>query len=424
MIEPMIVCPKCSAKIALTESLAAPLIEATRRQYENKLSQKDKEIEQREEQVRGKERRIAEDKRKLDQQIEDRVAEQIKSERVRIATEEAKKAKRATAIEIEEKERQIIELQGVAEERAHKLERAQKDQAELIRKKRQLDDATRELDLTVEKRVQEALTAVRTQAKFEAEEELKLKISERDQTIASMQGKIEELKQKAEQGSQQMQGEVQELEVENLLRANFPHDSIEPVPKGQFGGDTLQRVFSPSGVMGGLILWECKRTKKWSTAWLAKLRDDQRAAKAEISVIVSHSLPPGVRTLDVIDGVWIVHPSVVVPVATMLRHTLLEVSAARIINQGQQTKAEVVYQYLTGPHFRQRVEAIVEAFSSMQSDLDKEKRAMMKQWAKRAEQIEQVMEATVGMYGDLQGIAGKSIQEIQGLELPALGSGE
>lgn len=424
MNEPMIVCPKCKTEIALTESLAAPLIEATRKQYEGKLNQKDKEIEQREELVRAKEKRVADDKRKLDQQIEERVAEQIKGERVRIAAEEAKKAKRATATDIEEKDRQITELQGVADERARKLAKAQKDQAELIRKQRELDDATRELDLTIETRVQEGLAAVHAKAKHEAEEGSKLKIAERDHTIASMQKKIEELKQKAEQGSQQLQGEVQELELEGLLRANFPYDMIEPVPKGEFGGDTLHRVFGPNGVPSGLILWESKRTKNWSTAWLSKLRDDQRAAKAEISVIVSRALPPGIRTFDLIDGVWIVHPSVIVPVATILRNTLLEVSAARIINEGQQTKAEVVYQYLTGPRFRQRVEAIVEAFSSMQDDLDKEKKAITKQWAKRSVQIERVMGATVGMYGDLQGIAGKSIQEIEGLELPALGSGE
>ena len=172
--------------------------------------------------------------------------------------------------------------------------------------------------------------------------------------------------------------------------------------------------------MAGTILWEAKRTKNWSNGWLAKLREDQRTAKAEISILISQALPEGVETFDVIDGVWVAHPRVLIPVATVLRNTLLEVSTARLINEGQQTKAEMVYQYLTGPRFRQRVEAIVEAFSGMQEDLDKERKAIMKQWAKRSEQIERVMSATVGMYGDLQGIAGKSIQEIEGLTLLAL----
>jgi hypothetical protein len=238
-----------------------------------------------------------------------------------------------------------------------------------------------------------------------------------------MQLTIEELQRKAEQGSQQLQGEVQELELENLLQTRFPDDTIQPVPKGVFGGDIVQLVFSSAGIMAGTILWESKRTKSWSQGWLAKLREDQRKAKAEISVLVSHALPEGVETFDVIEGVWVAHPRLIIPIATALRNTLLEVSAARLINQGQQTKAEMVYHYLSGPRFRQRIEAIVEAFSCMQDDLDKERKSIMKQWAKRSAQIERVMNATVGMYGDLQGIAGKSLQEIEGLELRALEDG-
>nr|ART40250.1 K389 [uncultured bacterium] len=138
-------------------------------------------------------------------------------------------------------------------------------------------------------------------------------------------------------------------------------------------------------------------------------------------MLVSQALPKGVESFDVIDGVWVTSPRAALPVATVLRHSLQQVSMARAISEGQHTKTEMVYQYLTGPRFRHRVEAIVEAFSSMQEDLDKERKVIMKQWAKREEQIERVMGATVGMYGDLQGIAGKSLQEIEGLEFPSLG---
>ena len=421
MIEPTIICPKCKTEILLTESLAAPLVEATRQQFEEKLSKKDDEIALREQALRDKEKQVSEAKRGLEQQVADQVAEQLKSERQRVIEEESKKAKQATATELESKTRELADLQEVLNSREEKLAEAQNAQAELIKKQRELDDAKRELELTVAKRVQDELSEVRTQAKREAEEGLKLKVAEKDQTIASMQQKIEELKQKADQGSQQLQGEVLELELENLLRTKFPFDTIEPVPKGEFGGDTLQRVISQSGVMSGTILWESKRTKNWSNGWLVKLREDQRTAKAEISVLVSQALPEGIETFDVVDGVWVTHPRAILPVATILRHTLLQVSNARLISEGQQTKAEMVYQYLTGPRFRQRVEAIVEAFSSMQEDLDKERKAIMKQWAKRDEQIERVMGATVGMYGDLQGIAGKSLREIEGLELEGPG---
>ncbi|MDD5300018.1 MAG: DUF2130 domain-containing protein [Gallionella sp.] len=420
MTDPTIICPSCKTEIRLTESLAAPLIAATRSEFEQRLAQKDDEIAKREQGIRDKEKQVVEARRNLDAQIADQVATQLKAERARVVAEEAQKARLASAAELESKAHELAVLQEVLDINNEKLAEAQKAQAELIKKQRELDDARRELELTVEKRVQGGLAEVRAQAKREAEDGLKLKVMEKDQTIASMQQKIEELKQKADQGSQQLQGEVQELELENLLRVKFPFDGIEPVAKGEFGGDVLQRVVSPGGQSSGSILWESKRTKNWSDAWLTKLREDQRSAKAEIAVLVSQVLPKGVEAFDVIDGVWVTSPRAAIPVATALRHTLLQVNMARQVSEGQQSKTEMVYQYLTGPRFKQRVEAIVEAFSSMQTDLDKERKAIMKQWAKREEQIERVMGATVGMYGDLQGIAGKSLQEIEGLEFSAL----
>ncbi|GMQ87556.1 MAG: DUF2130 domain-containing protein [Gammaproteobacteria bacterium] len=420
MTEPTITCPNCKTEIKLTESLAAPLIESTRLQFEQQLAQKDNDIAQREQAVREKETQLAETKTKFDEQVADQVEVQLKKDRVRIVSEEARKAKLAVSTDLEEKTREVADLQEVLKTRDEKLAEAQKAQAKLIRKQRELDDAKREMDLTVEKRVQEGLTETREQARKEAEEGLKLKVAEKDQTIASMQKKIEELKHRAEQGSQQLQGEVQELELEDLLRSKFPFDTIEPVAKGEFGGDVVQRVIGANGQQSGTILWESKRTKNWSDTWLPKLRKDQRTAKAEIAIIVSQALPKDVETFEAIDGVWVTHPRTTIPVAAILRQSLIEVALARQANEGQQTKTEMVYQYLTGPRFRQRVEAIVEAFSTMQADLDKERKVIMKQWAKRDEQINRVMQATVGMYGDLQGIAGKTLQEIEGLDLIAL----
>lgn len=424
MTEPTITCPSCQTEIRLTESLAAPLLAATRQQFEQQLSQKDREIAAREQGVRDREKQIAEEKRRLEDQVAEQVAAQLKVERMRVIEEESRKAKQAIAQELEGKSRELAELQELLKGRDAKLAEAQQAQAEMIKKQRELDDARRELELTVEKRVQDGLNEVRSLARREAEESLKLKVLEKDQTIASMQQKIEELKQKAEQGSQQLQGEVQELALENLLRTRFPFDAIDPVPKGEFGGDVLQNVVNHGGQACGSILWESKRTKNWSDGWLVKLREDQRSAKAEVAVLVSQALPKGVETFDVIDGIWVTGPRAALPVATLLRHALLQVGMARQASEGLHTKTEMIYQYLTGPRFRQRVEAIVEAFSTMQEDLDKERKAIMKQWAKREAQIERVMNATVGMYGDLQGIAGKSLQEIEGLEIRALGLDE
>jgi hypothetical protein len=419
MAEPTIICPKCKSEIKLTESLAAPLVESIRRDYEQRLARKDLDLAAREKSLHEGEVTLSKAKETLDAQV----AERLQQERAKIAAEEARKAKLAASTDLDQKTREITDLQTILKQKDEKLTEAQKAQADLLKKQRELDDAKRELDLTVEKRIQEGLAATRQQARKEAEDELKLKVVEREQTISAMQRQIEELKSRAEQGSQQLQGEVQELELETLLRTRFPRDTIEPVPKGEHGGDVLHRVIGPLGQVCGTILWESKRTKNWSDGWLAKLRDDQRAAKAEMAVIVSQALPEGMESFGLVDGVWVTHPRVVLPVAIAVQHTLVEVAQARQATEGQQTKMELVYQYLTGPRFRQRVQAIVEAFSSMKEDLDKERKVITKQWAKRDEQIERVMQATVGMYGDMQGIAGKTLQEIEGLELKVLEPG-
>ncbi len=417
--EPTIICPKCKAEIKLTESLAAPLVESIRLDYEKRLTQKDADMARRETTLREREAAMAKARESLD----DQVAEKLKLERARIVTEESKKARAALANDLDQKARELAELQDVLKVRDQKLAEAQNAQADLIRKQRELDDAKREMELTIEKRVQGSLSTTRDQARKEAEESVKFKVMEKEQTITAMQKQIEELKRRAEQGSQQLQGEVQELELEALLRAKFPRDTIEPVPKGEHGGDVLQRIHGPLGQTCGTILWESKRTKNWSDGWLVKLREDQRAAKAEIAVLVTQALPKDMDTFDLVEGVWVTPPRTAIPVALALRQMLSEVALARQSTEGQQTKMEMVYQYLTGPRFRQRIQAIVEAFSSMREDLDKEKKAIMKQWAKREEQTERVLQATVGMYGDLQGIAGKTLQEIEGLEMKTLGTG-
>ena len=420
MTEPTIICPHCKTEIKLTESLAAPLIESTRKQFAQQLAQKDRDMAERGKALQAQEQQLTEAKRTLDQQVAGQVEAQLHQARARIVAEESQKAQQAAAIDLEQKARELTDLHALLDQRTAKLREAQNAQAELIKQQRALDDEKRALELTVQQRIQEGLAATRQEARKEAEDALNLKVMEREQTITAMQKQIEDLRRRAEQGSQQLQGEVQELELENLLRTQFPGDAIEPVPKGEYGGDVVQRVLSAGGQVSGTILWESKRTKNWSDGWLVKLREDQRTAQAEIAVLVSQVLPKGVETFELVAGIWVTHPRAALPVASLLRQSLLEIACARQASDGQQTKTEMIYQYLTGPRFRQRVEAIVEAFSTMQEDLDREKKAIMKQWAKRGEQIERVMQATVGMYGDLQGIAGKSLQEIEGLDLAAL----
>ena len=349
--------------------------------------------------------------------INDEVAKKLKAERAVIVETEAKKARLALANDIEQRDRQVAELQQILTANNVKLAEAQKAQTEVIRKQRELDDAKRELDLSVEKKVQESLVAVRDKAKAEAEESLKSKVLEKEAQITGMQRQIEDLRRKAEQGSQQLQGEALELELEALLRGRFPRDLIEPVPKGEFGGDVLHRVAGHSGQTCGTILWESKRTKNWSDSWLPKLRDDQRSAKAEIALIVSSVLPKGVETFDLIDGVWVAETRFAIPLAIALRQSLIDIGSSRQAQEGQQTKMELVYQYLTGPRFRHRIDAIVEKFTDMQGDLDRERKMMMRMWAKREEQLKGVLNSTAGLYGDLQGIAGRAMADIESLDV-------
>jgi hypothetical protein len=405
--EPTIQCPQCQAEIKLTESLAAPLLRGREQEFKRLQSA----LEEREASIQ----------RQRDG-LEQEMTRRLCAERGKVAEEEQRKARLAIGTELELKHRELEELGTLLKSRDAKLAEAQQAHATVVRKQRELEEREREIDLTIEKRVSANVSQIQQKAKQEAEDLLKSKVIEKNQLILSMQRQIDELRRKSEQGSQQLQGDAMEVELHQLLSERFEHDIVARVQKGEFGGDVAHQVLSQSGLMCGTILWESKRTKSWSDAWLAKLRQDQRAAKAEIAVIVSQALPKGVTNFDLVEGVYVVSPQCVLPVATLLRKALLELAIARQSSEGRETKAGLIYQYLIGPRFRRRVQAIVEAFTCMQDDLSAEKKAFHKQWAKREIQLERLMSSTVGMYGELQGIAGRSLEEIEGLNVLALAS--
>jgi hypothetical protein len=226
----------------------------------------------------------------------------------------------------------------------------------------------------------------------------------------------EELRRKLQQGSQQTQGEVLELELEELLRAEFPFDHIEPVPKGMNGADLVQRVHNKTGHCCGTVVWESKRTKGWSDAWIQKLKDDLRLVKGDIAVIVSEALPKDIDNFGQLKGVWVTGRSCALSLAAALRCMLIEVSTTRAAAICKNEKMEVLYSYLSGSEFKQRVEAIVESFIEMQEDLQEERRVTERRWSKREKQIQRVITNTSGMYGDLQGLIGSSLRTIAALE--------
>ncbi len=269
----------------------------------------------------------------------------------------------------------------------------------------------------MERRLQEERTKVEKATTERAVEEHRLKDLEKDKQLADLREQIQHLKRRAEQGSQQTQGEVAELELEAALGAAFPDDEILPVRKGMRGADLVQRVVSPDGKQCGNIAWEVKNTKTWSDSWLGKLREDQRSLKADLGVIVTTALPKQVSHFGFLDGVWVANPATALGLGSALRAQLAQVASARAAAKGKGTKMELLYTYLTGTEFRQRVEAVVEAFMGLRDDLERERRAMETSWAKREKQILRAFGGLAGLYGDMQGIVGASLPKVRQLEL-------
>jgi hypothetical protein len=417
MSEPSITCPNCKSEIKLTESLAAPLVKQTEARYQRMLEDQQKKVDSEREGLRAEAERLKKSKEDLDETLRQRLAQ----ERRAIADEEQKKA-RAALQEDFDKEKQAREAAqfDLAESRK-KLGEAQKLELQLRREREALEEQRQQFELDKQRAIDEAKSAIRAEASQKAEEQASMKLMEKQKTIDDLNAKLKEAMQKAEQGSQQLQGEVMELQLEALLRAKFPRDVIEPVAKGEFGGDALQRVFGAGADCCGAILWESKRTKSWSDQWLHKLRDDKRNARADFAVIVTQSLPKGVETFEFIDDVWVTSFRCALPLCAALRESLIQIHASKRVMEGQKSKQEQVYAYLTGTVFKSRMQAVLEHYQSLKDDLDKERKAILKMWAKREQQIEGSHFALIGVFGDLQGIAGRSIAEIEGLDMQRLG---
>jgi len=311
-------------------------------------------------------------------------------------------------------------LQAQVAEKEQKLLDAQSKELELRKQRRDLEEKYKNIELEMARKLDEERERMREEISKSVAENHRLKDMEKDKKMNDMLRRIEELKRKAELGSQQLQGEVLELELEEVLKANFPFDQIEPVSKGKRGADILQKVHNQSSQYCGTVVWELKRTKGWSDGWIEKLKEDQRETKAEIAVLATTALPKEVNSFGYINGVWVTNPTLAVCLAIALRMNLIQVANAKMAAVGKGEKMEVLYNYLSGKEFGQRVEAIVEAFISMRSDLEKEKSAMNKIWSKREKQIERVIHNISGMYGEMQAIVGGSLPQIKSLELKSL----
>jgi hypothetical protein len=250
----------------------------------------------------------------------------------------------------------------------------------------------------------------------------RLKLAEKEEVIKGLQTQIEALRQRAEQGSMQLQGETLEVTVESDLRTAFPFDEIVEVKKGERGADVLQRVRTNIGMNCGAILWETKRARNWSAGWIEKLKEDQREAKAELAALVTTCPPQGLRGIGLMDGVWICEPAFACALAAALRQGLVSTAVQRAQETGRAEKMAQLYDYLCGVEFRQHVEGIVDSFVALKEQLEAERRAFARQWKEREQQITKAIQHTAMLYGGIQGVAGRTaLPEIRALQLPGAG---
>lgn len=394
MAQATIKCPKCGETIEISQAMSHDIekelkkkydkeIEAVKQNSERKLKLKDNEFETK----LNKEKKVLEAK--------------IKKE-----TENTQRL-------------EINDIKEQLEEKTSQLKTAEQKELELRKQQRKLEDDKKSFELKMNRRLDTERQQIAEKSTKEAEENHRLKNAEKDKQLSDMRKQIEDLKRKAEQASQKTQGEVLELELEQTLKDEFQFDDIDPISSGVRGADIVQTVKTQSGRICGKILWETKRTRIWSEAWIEKMKGDQRKEKADLAIIVSEALPKGFHHFRQIQGVWITDIPSALSLALALRVVLVQVAKTKEIQTGKEEKKEIVYNYLTGPEFRNRIQAIMEAFVGMKKDLDSEKRVIEKQWAKRDKQIEKVVLNIAGMHGDLEGIAGTSLPAIKMLELPS-----
>lgn len=406
-------CPKCAHAFVVSEAVESSLRAKLSKEFEESLSTERATFIENEQALKAE---LAAKEAAIEAK-----AKALTAERTGIEAEVARRlATSKKTLEAAAKEAANVELAAArqeAEESAAKLRDAQTKEIELRKQQRALEAEKNELALKVTREIDAERSKIVEAARAKAAEEHAMKDLEWQKQRTDLTKQLDEMRRKAEQGSQQAQGEVLELEIEAVLKEAFPHDSVEPVAKGVRGGDVLLVVQTRTGARCGAILLELKRTKSWSDGWITKVKDDSREAKAEISLIVTAVMPKGVEGIGQQDGVWVCDFRSMLGAVLALRASILEVARVRNSQLGQKDKASEVYSYVNGAEFRGRVMTLVESFTEMKADLDAEKRALERTWAKREKQIVRAIGSAAGLYGDVQGIVGTSMAEIPMLTL-------
>lgn len=330
--------------------------------------------------------------------------------RARLEKELAVKAKEAAGKELADRDAQIKELQSKAKE---SMELELKLRAE----KRAIEEAKEKFELEKQRQLDEERSKIKADAEKAVLEKEKYKIIEYEKKLSDMQKSLEEAQRKGSQASQQLQGEVQELDLESTLRSLYPYDDISEVKKGENGADIRQIVKTEKGTVCGKILWESKRTKAWSDGWVAKLKEDLRRDGAQLAAIITQSMPSHIaQNIGNVGGVWVLTPDAITPLSSLLRKNLIDVAREKVVALHKQTTAESLYDYVTSSAFNQNVERIVGVYLEMKAQIAKEEASATRSYKQRNMQVDMLLSGMTGIYGEMQGIAGTSLQPIALLE--------
>ncbi len=404
-------CPNCGQEIDVNDLLYHQLDDELKEKYNNEMLQEKNKLRLQYDLLEKEKVNFDGIKKEYEDKIRNGIQEGLKEEKQRLEKKLREKIE-------EEQSEQIKSLHEELNQKSNRLKEFNKAKSEIERLKREKEEIKDAIEVESERRFTKTLMEEREKIRKNEEGKMQFKVDEKDQVIMQLNRQLQEAQRKAEQGSMQLQGEVQELAIEDWLKTNFPLDTIEEIKKGARGADCLQIVNTRTIKNCGSIYYESKRTKGFQVNWIEKFKSDIRGKGADIGVLVTQSMPNDMERVGLKDGVWICSFDEFKGLCVVLRESIIRLSNAIISQENKGEKMGMLYDYLTGNEFRLQIEAIVEGFTQMQNDLESEKRAMQGVWKKREKQIQKVMLNTNYMYSSIKGIAGNAIQPVKLLEFP------
>lgn len=404
-------CPNCGTPIDVNDILAHQLEEQIKLQYQGQLNEARDEFAKKQEILLREKEAFEEKKRRENELFQERFEQKLKEERKSL--EEKLKTKL-----IQEQDEQFALLQKELNEKSEQIKELNRSKAEIEKLKREKEEMKEAVEAESQKKLSLQLEEEKAKIRKTEEERNELRMKELLKQLEDQKKLTEEMKRKQEQGSMQLQGEVQELAIEEWLASHFPLDTIEEIKKGARGGDCIQTVHTRSQQNCGTIYYESKRTKDFQPTWIEKFKADIRDKGADIGVLVTEVMPSDMERMGLKDGIWICTYEEFKGLCSVLRETIIQISSTLVSQENKGDKMHLLYDFLTSSTFRMQVEAIVEGFTQMKADLESEKRSMQRIWKQREKQIEKVIVNTIDMYGSVKGIAGNAVQEVKALELP------